>query len=144
MRSRLWLAVAWLNAVAGLALSAACLLSLRWAFVAADANTMIRFHAGTLSYGCYERLRLPTLDLAMRVVDRTPNDYYGSFCHERAVTAPLWPAAISCAALPLLVLARRRRRGRCGLCGYSTRGLPAPVCPECGGDLSDGARTMRP
>ena len=24
---------------------------------------------------------------------------------------------------------------RCGRCGYDVRGLPTPVCPECGGDL---------
>jgi len=24
---------------------------------------------------------------------------------------------------------------RCGHCGYDVRGLPSPVCPECGSDL---------
>ncbi len=27
------------------------------------------------------------------------------------------------------------RRGGCGRCGYDARGLPTPICPECGADL---------
>lgn len=61
---------------------------------------------------------------------------------------PLWPglpadsalfAAAWAALLSLPHLARRlhaallsRRQGRCRGCGYDLRGLPGPLCPECG------------
>jgi hypothetical protein len=38
----------------------------------------------------------------------------------------------------------RRRRGRCGSCGYDTRGLPAGACPECGHLHAGGNTGSRP
>lgn len=40
-----------------------------------------------------------------------------------------WPlAAWYFIGIPVL----RRRRGRCVRCAYDVRGIPSPVCPECG------------
>ena len=36
---------------------------------------------------------------------------------------------------PRTVTTAGPRRGGCGGCGYDARGLPTPICPECGADL---------
>lgn len=69
-------------------------------------------------------------------------------------TAWFWTAYVACGALCLLAafLGSRRRRLRpvdltgdaaaveCAACGYDVRGLPDPICPECGSDLRDVGR----
>ena len=121
-----------MSVVSAVGLGAICLASFRWAFLASDSNMNARFYAGTFSYGCYERLRLPTLSFNCSIVPRTPTDYYGSFCHEKTVRAHLWPAPLASAAFAAVALVRRSRSGGCPRCGYSTAGLPTAVCPECG------------
>lgn len=61
----------------------------------------------------------------------------------RYAYALVWPHAFLWLTLPTALLAlnsvyrawvrrRRRRLGRCAVCGYSLRGLVEPRCPECG------------
>jgi hypothetical protein len=45
-----------------------------------------------------------------------------------------WQAALALGLFQWAVAERERPRvERCTKCGYDLRGLPAPVCPECGG-----------
>jgi hypothetical protein len=65
----------------------------------------------------------------------------GTFVHflnlserRRAVTVPMWPAAVLFGVLPFYSLLRHRRRRKAGLCpacGYDLRATPGR-CPECG------------
>ncbi len=50
-----------------------------------------------------------------------------------------WVLMATAAAIPAVVRRRRRRRGCCVACGYPTRGLGSPTCPECGEAIA-GAR----
>lgn len=131
----------WVSLLNTVLLGGLCAASLKWAFVASDANTIARCYGGTLSYGCYERFQLPTLELSCRVVPRTPEDFYGALCHERTMRVPIWPAPLASAGLVILALIRRPRPGACAACGYSTAGLAGGVCPECGVDLSGAGHT---
>lgn len=55
---------------------------------------------------------------------------WGGLAVNTAVYGAAWYPLL---ALPGLVLARlRRRKGKCGACGYDMRGLAASTCPECG------------
>ncbi|RJP34852.1 MAG: hypothetical protein C4547_10250 [Phycisphaerales bacterium] len=60
----------------------------------------------------------------------------------------LWPAALA-TLIPIIALIRgplrrvlRRRRGRCGHCGYDLTGNTTGTCPECG--RPDPSRSARP
>jgi len=63
--------------------------------------------------------------------------YFGRTDVEHNAVAPVWPAAVALAVLPVIRMlrtGRRRRRARsgcCPTCGYDLRATPEQ-CPECG------------
>jgi hypothetical protein len=48
------------------------------------------------------------------------------------VTLPLWMLWAPLGALVVYCLVRRNAPGSSPRCGYPTRSLPSPICPECG------------
>ncbi|MDY7110599.1 MAG: hypothetical protein SYC29_18355 [Planctomycetota bacterium] len=55
-------------------------------------------------------------------------------------TLPLWLLWAPLSALLVYCLVRRTGPGMCRRCGYPTRGLPSPVCPECGRRLDQASQ----
>lgn len=58
-----------------------------------------------------------------------------------------YTALVVGAGLYAACLPRRMPDGTCAACGYNLQGLPhtrVPVCPECGEDLSERDRIVRP
>jgi hypothetical protein len=66
-----------------------------------------------------------------------PRTHLGQTMQERDWVAPVWPAGVALAVLPvawIVQAARRKRRNRlgfCRTCGYDLRASP-DRCPECG------------
>jgi len=53
-------------------------------------------------------------------------------------TLPLWPLWAPLGVILVYSLTRRHDPQSCPRCGYSTRGLPSPICPECGQRIDSG------
>lgn len=82
---------------------------------------------------------LKTGDKLLRGDSVTTRPLWSGYIHNAAAVLGLLLLLYSMAWIPRargwLAATRRQRalsRGRCPSCGYSIRGLPEPVCPECG------------
>lgn len=58
-------------------------------------------------------------------------------------TLPLWLLWAPLGAMFIVSIIRRPDPGSCPRCGYPTRGLPSPICPECGQTIEARAHEPR-